>query len=113
MNRLPAGRCAEGFAMTSRGRGLRLVGVLFAGVFVAFAGCGKAPPAAPTTVRGTVTFQGQPFMLGLIVFAPDREKGNDGAPVSATIATDGTYTLNPEGSAAISPGWYRIALADP
>jgi hypothetical protein len=76
-------------------------------------GCSRPEPAAPATVRGTVTFQGRPLAGGLVVFAPDREKGNPGRPVSATVAADGTYRLTVDGTTAVAPGWYRVAIADP
>jgi hypothetical protein len=76
-------------------------------------GCSRPEPAAPATVRGTVTFQGRPLSGGLVVFAPDRERGNAGRPVSAAVAADGTYRLAVDGGAAVTPGWYRVAIADP
>jgi hypothetical protein len=71
-------------------------------------GCSQQAPPAPGVVRGVVTFQGRPLAGGLIVFAPDRDKGNAGKPSSATIAADGSYEL-PDPAA----GWYRVAIADP
>lgn len=70
------------------------------------AGCGHGTPS-PIAVRGSVTFQGRPLAGGLVVFAPDRDRGTTGKPVSATVGDDGSY------AATISPGWYRVALADP
>jgi hypothetical protein len=72
-------------------------------------GCSRQVPPAVGCVRGTVTFQGRPLAGGLIVFAPDRDKGNAGKPACATIAADGSYEL-PDPPAA---GWYKVALADP
>jgi hypothetical protein len=84
------------------------------GAVTAVFGCSPdAPPAATATVRGSVTFQGRPLAGGLVVFAPDREKGNAGKPARATIAPDGTFALAVEGVNAVAPGWYRVALADP
>jgi hypothetical protein len=76
------------------------------------AGCGREEPAA-VAVKGSVTFQGRPLAGGLVVFAPDREKGNSGKPLNATIGPDGWYRLTAEGSAGVTPGWYRVAIADP
>jgi hypothetical protein len=86
--------------------------ILAAVGFLAASGCGQTELAAPTTVRGTVTFQGQPLAGGLIVFAPDRDKGTPGGPVSATIGPDGAYRLMHEGSPIVPSGWYRVAIAD-
>ncbi len=86
---------------------------LLALVLLAPLGCGKPAPAPAATVRGRVLFQGRPLAGGMVVFAPDREKGNAGKPLSATIDAEGRYTLRHEGAAAVPPGWYRVALADP
>ncbi len=75
-------------------------------------GCGRTQPAAPAAVRGSVTFQGRPLAGGVIVFAPDREKGNAGRAASAAIGEDGWYRLAPD-AAALAPGWYRVAIAEP
>jgi hypothetical protein len=78
---------------------------------LAVVGCGKSDPAADATVRGRVLFQGRPLAGGVVVFAPDREKGSTGKPLSATIDAEGRYQLTPLGG-AIPPGWYRVALAE-
>lgn len=79
---------------------------------LALAGCQKATPPAPATVRGLVTFQGRPLAGGLVVFAPDREKGNAARPASATVDREGRFELTIDGSPTITPGWYRVALGD-
>ena len=84
--------------------------LLTAGLLLA-AGCGKAEPAV-ATVKGAVTFQGRPLAGGLVVFAPDRDKGNAGKPVSATVGPDGWYHLTADGSSQVAAGWYRVAIAD-
>lgn len=75
-------------------------------------GCGSTAPPAPATVRGIVSFQGRPLLGGVIVFAPDRDRGTPGKPLSTTIGEDGTFQLTAEGSPTISPGWYRVAISD-
>ena len=84
--------------------------LLAAGLLLA-AGCGKDEPAA-ATVKGAVTFQGRPLAGGLVVFAPDRDKGNAGKPVSATVGPDGWYHLTADGSSQVVAGWYRVAIAE-
>jgi hypothetical protein len=84
--------------------------ILAAAVLLA-AGCGKTEPAV-ATVKGAVTFQGRPLAGGLVVFAPDRDKGNAGKPVSATVGPDGWYRLSADGSSQVAAGWYRVAIAD-
>lgn len=75
-------------------------------------GCGSAAPPAAATVRGAVTFQGRPLAGGVIVFAPDRDRGTPGKPATARIGPDGGFRVQPDGTAAVSPGWYRVAIAD-
>lgn len=72
------------------------------------AGCGRGGPPPTGLVRGAVTFQGRPLVGGLVVFAPDRDKGMAGKPVRAAIADDGSYVAE-----AVPAGWYRVAVADP
>ncbi len=76
------------------------------------AGCGKSAATAPGVVRGEATFQGRALAGGLIVFVPNAERGCAGKMHTATVAPDGRYQLA-DGAKAITPGWYRVALADP
>lgn len=76
-------------------------------LLIGLAGCGRGSPVT-AGVRGTVTFQGRPLAGGLVVFAPDRDKGMGGKPVTVTVAEDGSYSAG-----AVPVGWYRVALADP
>jgi hypothetical protein len=75
-------------------------------------GCGSSSPPAAATVRGLVTFQGQPLVGGVVVFAPDRERGTSGKPATATVAQDGSFRLTGDGGTPVPPGWYRVAVAD-
>lgn len=79
---------------------------------VILVGCGKSDRAPDATVQGRVLFQGRPLTGGAVVFAPDREKGTTGKPLTATVDAEGHYKLTLDGAAAIPPGWYRVALAD-
>ena len=74
-------------------------------------GCGSSAPGGIATVRGRVTFQGQPLAGGLIVFAPDPDRGAPGRPARGEIGPDGAFQLQLSGSPAIPPGWYRVAIA--
>lgn len=76
-------------------------------------GCNGSSATGPTTVRGRVTFQGQPVAGSLVVFAPDRERGASGKPIRCETGPDGIFELRVDGAAAIPPGWYRVAIAPP
>lgn len=73
-------------------------------------GCDRAPPG-PTTVRGTVTFQGKPLAGGVVVFAPDPERGGTGKPVRGDLGPDGRFVLRVGGESGVPAGWYRVAIA--
>ncbi len=77
-------------------------------------GCNSSsPPAGPSTVRGRVSFQGQAVAGAMVVFSPDRDRGASGKPIRCETGADGLYELRSEGSTAIPPGWYRVAIAPP
>ena len=78
---------------------------------MALSGCGSnAPPTNPATVRGKVTFNGQPVAGGLVVFTPDPQRGGHGKPARAEIGPDGAFVLHLDSSPRIPAGWYRIAI---
>jgi hypothetical protein len=89
---------------------LRMV-VPVAALAVVSAGCGRGAAPGPAAVRGTVTFQGRPLAGGLVVLAPDPDRGGAGRPIRGDVGPDGRYELRPGGEAAVPPGWYRVALA--
>lgn len=75
-------------------------------------GCGsKAPPPSPATVRGKLTFNGQPVAGGMVVFSPDPQRGGRGKPARAETGPDGSFVLQLDHSPHIPAGWYRISLA--
>jgi len=74
-------------------------------------GCSRKTAPAPATVRGKVIFQGEPLAEGLIVFAPDPDRGAAGKPARGELGADGSFQLTCAGETAIPPGWYRIAIA--
>jgi hypothetical protein len=73
-------------------------------------GCGKSNPAE-TVVRGQILYRGEPVAGGLIVFAPNPDRGSDGPVVTATLNDDGSFTLAAPDGKPVAPGWYRIAVA--
>jgi hypothetical protein len=76
-------------------------------------GCSSTAPPGPATVRGKVTFQGAPLVGGLVVLAPDRDRGTMGKPARGEIGPDGTFQLRHDADPHIPPGWYRVAIAAP
>jgi hypothetical protein len=74
-------------------------------------GCGRKSAPAAATVRGKVIYQGEPLAVGIIVFAPDPDRGGSGKPASSEMAADGTFQLTQGDGAAVVPGWYRVAIA--
>jgi len=99
--------------MTPLARGLVAVTALAFGVtLVALpGGCSRKAAPAPATVRGKVTYQGEPLAEGLIVFAPDPDRGGRGPSGQGEISADGTFQLMIAGGNTIPPGWYRVAFA--
>jgi hypothetical protein len=73
-------------------------------------GCGKSKPFE-TVVRGQILYRGEPVSGGLIVFAPNPDRGSDGPVATATLNDDGSFTLTFPDGKPVAPGWYRIAVA--
>ena len=87
---------------------------LLAGLALAALAAGCGPPSArPAAVRGQVLLQGRPLIGGVVVFAPNRDRGNPGRVVMAKIDEQGNYALGRDGDPAVTPGWYRVAIAEP
>src|SRR5262249_39265072 len=57
------------------------------------AGCGAKGDAAATVVRGQILYRGDPVSGGMIVFAPNPERGSSGEPMAVLLQEDGTFTL--------------------
>lgn len=74
-------------------------------------GCSSSTPPSVSIVRGRVTFQGQPVAGGLVVFAPDPDRGGTGKPARGETGADGTFQLQLGETPNIPPGWYRVAIA--
>ncbi|MCU0702778.1 MAG: DUF4198 domain-containing protein [Fimbriiglobus sp.] len=88
-----------------------LAGLALGGLLVFF-GCARTPPPAAARVTGVVTFEGRPLAGGTVVFIPDPDRTAEGKLHTATADGNGRFVLA-EGTAAVRPGWYRVALADP
>ncbi|MEX0724864.1 MAG: hypothetical protein WEB58_09355 [Planctomycetaceae bacterium] len=78
--------------------------VLFAvSIFIGF-GCGDDGPPK-SSIKGTVTYKGEPVKTGDISFLPDEEKG--GIPTSAPIV-EGKYETDPR--FGIAAGTYKCSI---
>src|SRR4051794_13617882 len=74
-------------------------------------GCGDKPPKPEVSVRGQILYRGEPLSGGMIVFAPHGERGMNGPLATATLNTDGSFTLVGADGKPVPAGWYRIAVA--
>jgi hypothetical protein len=81
------------------------------GLVAIHGGCNRKAAPAPSTVSGKVTFQGEPLAEGLIVFAPDPDRGGTGQSARGDMGPDGSFQLSINGETTIPPGWYRVAIA--
>ncbi len=90
-------------------RGVFLIGT-FCAILAGVSGCGRSKPPE-TIVRGQILFRGEPVAGGLIVFAPNSERGSDGPLATAVLGPDGSFTLTDADGKPVAPGWYRIAIA--
>lgn len=83
---------------------------LVCAALILLGGCGGSK-VRETVVRGQVLYRGEPVSGGMIVFAPNAERGSDGPVVMATLNEDGSFTLTGVDGKPVPAGWYRIAVA--
>ncbi|OWK39454.1 hypothetical protein [Fimbriiglobus ruber] len=81
-------------------------------VGLAVAGCGDSMPANVVHVSGTVTVDGKPLPLGMIVFEPDPAKGNRGPQGHADIKGGRFDTKLSAKGVAVGPQIVRITGGD-
>ena len=74
-------------------------------------GCGGKSKPATTVVRGQILYRGEPVSGGLVVFAPNPDRGSDGPLLIVSLQEDGSFTLTAPDGKPVPPGWYRIAVA--
>lgn len=78
---------------------------------MSLSGCGsKGPPPGPASVRGKVTFNGQPVAGGLVIFTPDPQRGGSGKPVRGETGPDGGFVLHLDAQPHVPAGWYRVSI---
>lgn len=98
--------------MNAPRRSLPLVVIAILFLPLTLVGCGDQEPANVVHVRGTVTYQGKPIPLGLIVFEPDPAKGNRGPQGHAEIKDGKFDTRSSKKGAVVGPLIVRIAGGD-
>jgi hypothetical protein len=81
--------------------------------FLAF-GCGDSSGVGKTyPVKGNITFKDQPWVTNttIILFKPDRAKGNQSPFVPAgSVDEQGAYTITTKGKEGAPPGWYKVQV---
>jgi hypothetical protein len=87
---------------------------LLAGIIVLAAqwGCGPGQPVMPdlVSVKGKVTYKGQPLTTGVIRFEPD----GFGRMASGKMQSDGTYVLTTLKDAdGVVAGVHKVFITDP
>jgi hypothetical protein len=76
---------------------------------LACAGCSGQAKRVP--VKGKITVKGKVLPGGLVVYAPDAEKGNTSATeFRARCTEEGIYELTADGKPGVPPGWYRVTV---
>lgn len=76
---------------------------------VLLAGCSGGERLAP--VSGKVTMNGQPLVLGSVVFHPDAEKGNTRTEeVRGQLGADGKYEMKVGTRSGAPAGWYKVTI---
>jgi hypothetical protein len=73
----------------------------------------RGPKDALIPVAGTITVKKQPLASGIVIFHPDRDKGNkDKREPRATIAGDlpGGYRLTTDDQDGAPGGWYKVTV---
>lgn len=80
-------------------------------VIAALAGCSDGSEQV-VHVRGTVTYQGKPLPMGMIVFEPDTSRGNSGPQGHANIVNGQFDTKQSKKGALAGPLIVRITGGD-
>ena len=86
-----------------------LIGAICA-AFLVLGGCDRGKNG-DTVVRGQILYRGEPVSGGLIVLAPNPERGSSGPLATAVLNDDGSFTMTGADGKPVQPGWYRIAIA--
>src|SRR5436190_19198035 len=84
--------------------------VTLCAAFVAVGGCDRGK-TGDTIIRGQILYRGEPVSGGLIVLAPNPERGSSGPLATAVLNDDGSFTMTGADGKPVAPGWYRISIA--
>lgn len=88
-----------------------LSSVLFLGCFILLAGCGSGEEGytGPVgSVSGTVTLDGSPIAANVSFI-----NAKEGFTATSAAGSDGSFTLNRNGSSEIPVGTYQVAVTEP
>lgn len=80
-------------------------------VLLAASGCGGVGKCHP--VEGRILLGDQPLtgMSGMVLFVPDRDKGNASSfRAAGPIDAEGRYKLTTLGKVGAPPGWYKVLV---
>lgn len=91
--------------MTRKSLNSQAAWCLAAVILLCLGGCFGEKPVNSYTVTGKISYDGKPIPKGVITFAPDDKKGNEGLGTTAEIK-DGTYQTQPD--KGISGGPYIL-----
>jgi hypothetical protein len=74
-------------------------------------GCGNPSPTSDIIpVQGKVYYRGQPLVSGMVVFAPDADRGTHGELATGAIQPDGSFKLKSADKAGAVAGWHRVTV---
>jgi hypothetical protein len=82
-------------------------GLLVLGVLAAVPGCGQSEKLYP--VSGKVSVGNGPLTMGMISLVPDAGNPTKAHP-SASIGSDGSYTVTTDGKTGAPAGKYKVAV---